>query len=71
MEADVGLRKSARYRLRREAEATHERLFEQQRLLRRRPKQNAAKIKQLQVEIEKTLALLEKHWLGIFPQWKW
>jgi len=59
------------YRLRREAEARHERLFDEQKLLRRRPKQNAAKIQALQLEIEKTRELLRKHWVDIYPQRKW
>jgi hypothetical protein len=59
------------YRLRRKAEVKHEQLFEQQELLRRRPKQNAAKIQELQAQIEKAREQLRDHWVGIFPQQKW
>jgi hypothetical protein len=59
------------YRLRRTAEVRHEQLFEQQKLLRRRPKQNAGRIQELEIQIEKTREQLREHWVGIFPQRKW
>jgi hypothetical protein len=59
------------YRLRRRAEIRHEQLFQQQQLLRREPKQNSAKIQELEIQIAKTREQLREHWVEIYPQRKW
>lgn len=59
------------FRLRRAAEAEERTLFAQQKRLRRRPEENAAKIRELEAKIRLARRRKRKHWVEIFPQRKW